>query len=102
MLDIIAAQHCCVSLVTNVALRYSGNGNRGSLAHLSAAAASFRPLLRAARFRGVFGPVHPKLFVHGLPCLRVFPIEQLLLWDLARRQELPNCCFFCLFEKYID
>ena len=37
-----------------------------------------------------------------LPYLRVFPIEQKLLWGLGRRQELPDRCCCYLFDKYFD
>ena len=47
-------------------------------------------------------PERPELFVRGLPCLRVFPIEQQLLRDLARRQELPDCCCCSLFDKCFE
>ena len=46
-----SAQHCRISLAMIVDLRYSGNDNRGLLANLLVAAASSRPLLRAACFR---------------------------------------------------
>ena len=40
---------------------------------------------------GKFVLVLHYLFVRELPSLYVFPLEQHLLWDLARPQELPIC-----------
>ena len=57
----------------------------GGVYHLLAAAASFRPLLCVASFREEVCAGASKLVVRGLRDLRVFPVEQELLWDLGRR-----------------
>ena len=83
--------YCCKPVAAIVYdSRNTDNGYAGRLAHLLAAAASFRPSLRAACFREELCARAPvSLFARAsLPSLQVFPVEQQWLCYLARPQEL--------------
>ena len=99
-----SAQHCHISLATIVDLRYSGNGKYGAFG-APLRSSSLLPTLSARGMlpRGSFCPcVRNSLCAGFYACLRVFPVEQQLLWGFPRREELPNCCCCFLFDECFD